>query len=78
MMVEHQQFRLKARCPKCGAPVRLRNLSAGVEMLSHALRAGMDQDAVIQTYQCARKLSRQGTCNAIVDIRLGDWVPEDF
>lgn len=75
---KHRQFRLKARCPSCGAPVRLRNRPLAIEILTEALRAGHRSEGVLQTYQCARKLTRGGTCNTIVEIRLSDWVPEDF
>lgn len=70
------QFKLTARCPKCGAPVRLRNTTKAMELLRIARAEGFDSDAALQTYQCARRLSG-GLCNTIVTIRLSDWVPRE-
>lgn len=71
-------WRLTARCPQCGAGVRLRNTQAAIRMLDHALAdPQIGPEDVIQTYQCARQHPDGSLCNTLVEIRLRHWVSYD-
>lgn len=68
-----QLYQIRARCPVCDAPVRLRMTDTAVSLVKLALRMGYAEDMVIQTYQCSRKDRWGHHCNEIFQIRLGDW-----
>jgi len=56
--------------------VRIRNTAQTIRLLRIALAdPSFTKDDVVQTYQCHRRHPDGGTCNAIVDIKLGDWEP---
>lgn len=67
-------YHLTARC-ECGAPVRLRNTDAGLELMKYALShpETFGPDTVLQTYQCARQLPDRTLCNKVVEVKVRHW-----
>lgn len=67
-------YRLTARCPRCGAPIRLRNTLVVPSILKAASESvQLDPETVVQTYQCASRLPDGALCNTLVEIKAKHW-----
>jgi len=65
---------LPVRCKECGAPVRMAMTQAGKEALAKAIAvSNLQDDEVLQSYQCARKRPDGSLCNALVEIKARHW-----
>jgi hypothetical protein len=58
-----QVLRLRARCPECGSPPRLRTVPQAVSLFR-----AVPPETVIITYQC-----HAPRCNVVFPIRAGDF-----
>lgn len=64
MALAARLLRLAARCPRCGAPPKLRTVSSTAQLLE-----GADPNSVLLTVECHKR-----TCGERYEIRVKDFV----